>query len=434
MPETHVLQKSPAGHAVLASPGARAAGGALLVAGILAVAFNMRAAITSLPPVFPELTASAGLSTATLAVLAAVPVLCFGVFSGVAPVLARRYGEERVLGLALVLLAGGLGLRAAAPPVLLFPGTILASGAIAFLNVLLPSLVKRRQPERAGLLIGLYLLTLTAGSVIGALTAVPLFNAAQGGPGSTAPVRLTLGIWAVPALVAAVVWLPQLRFRTVAVGGGSRRGVVAMGRHALAWQVTAFMGLQSLSYYATLSWFPTMFRDHGISPTGAGDLLALMNLGGALTGLLVPVLAHKARDQRLLAVAATSSIMIGIAGAVFTRGDVVAGFVVLLGLGQGAALGLAVFFFAARSADGNAAAALSGFAQGAGYLVASTGPLLLGLLHSVTGAWTVPAWALIAAGALQLTAGVLAGRARTIGSPVSAPASSPPAEPQGTLP
>jgi MFS transporter, CP family, cyanate transporter len=354
----------------------------LLVAGILFVAFNMRAAITSLPPVFPELSSAAGLSTAALAALASLPVLGFGLFSGAAPMLARRFGEERVLGASLVLLAAGLGLRAAAPGALLFPGTILASCAIAFLNVLLPSLIKRRKPDQAGLLIGLYLLLLTAGSVLGAVIAVPLFNAVSASAGSAGAVRLTIGIWAVPAVIAAVVWLPQLRFRTAPESGGGRRGVFSMSRYALTWQVTAFMGLQSLVYYATLSWFPTMFRDHGVSPTGAGDLLALMSVGGALTGLVVPVLAHRARDQRLIAVSA---------------------------------LGLAVLLFTARSADGNTAAALSGFAQGAGYLVASTGPLLLGFLHSATGGWNVPAWALIAIGAGQLTAGVLAGRARTIG-------------------
>jgi len=390
-------------------------GGALLVTGILAAAFNMRAAITSLPPVFPELHSAAGLSTASLAVLASLPVLCFGLFSGFAPVLARRQGEERVLGAALVLLAVGLALRALSPGVLLFPGTILASCAIAFLNVLLPSLIKRRQPNRAGLLIGLYLLLLTAGSVLGALIAVPLFDAVNSTAGAGGAVRLTIGIWAVPALIAAAIWLPQLRFRTTAPeGAGGTRGVLSMSRHALTWQVTAFMGLQSLLYYATLSWFPTMFRDHGISPTGAGDLLALMNFGGALTGLLVPVLAHRARDQRLLAAVATAAVMIGIGGAIFGRGAVVVPFVILLGLGQGSALGLAVFMFTARSADGHTAAALSGFAQGAGYLVATTGPLLLGFLHTATGGWTIPAWVLIALAAGQLTAGVLAGRARSI--------------------
>ena len=162
----------------------------------------MRAAITSLPPVYPEFTLAAGWSTATEAALAAVPVLGFAVFSGAAPLLARKVGEERVLGLALVLLAAGLGLRSAAPGLLLFPGTVLASCAIALVNVLLPSLIKRRRPDLAGLLIGLYLMMLTAGAVLGAAIAVPVF-AAAGGPasgGSGLAVRVTLGMWALPAL------------------------------------------------------------------------------------------------------------------------------------------------------------------------------------------------------------------------------------------
>jgi len=127
----------------------------VFVVGVLVLAFNLRAAITSLPPLFPELSSSLHLSSAALSALAATPVLCFGAFSGVAAPLSRRYGEERVLLAALVLLGVGLLGRAALPGWLLFPGTVLASAAIALMNVLLPSLVKRRDPGRAGLLIGI---------------------------------------------------------------------------------------------------------------------------------------------------------------------------------------------------------------------------------------------------------------------------------------
>jgi CP family cyanate transporter-like MFS transporter len=395
-----------------------AAGGAVLIGGILAIAFNMRAAVTSLPPVFPELSAAAGWSTGTEAALAAVPVLSFALFSGLAPVLARRMGEERVLGLAMLLLAAGLGLRSAAPGVLLFPGTVVASCAIALVNVLLASLIKRRRPDLAGLLIGLYLMTLTAGAVLGAVIAVPVFTAAGGvdSGGSGLAVRVTLGMWALPALAAAVVWLPQLRFRTVPGHSEGSRGVLAMGRFGLAWQVMAFMSLQSLSYYATLSWFPTMFRDHGIGAGAAGNLLALMNVGNAITGLIVPVLAQRARDQRVLAAASVTLIMTGLAGAAFAPNAAVVVFVCLLGLGQGGAFGLSIFLFTARAADGHTAAALSGFAQGVGYLLASAGPLLIGLLHSATGSWTIPVLVLLGVGGGQLVAGLLAGRAKTIGS------------------
>src|SRR5215467_10754695 len=113
----------------------------VFVAGVVVLAFNLRGSITSLPPLFPELSSSLGLSSAEIAALAATPVLCFGVFSGVAAPLSRRFGEERVLLAALGLLAAGLVARGAFPGGLLFPGTAAAAAAIALMNVLLPSLV-----------------------------------------------------------------------------------------------------------------------------------------------------------------------------------------------------------------------------------------------------------------------------------------------------
>jgi MFS transporter, CP family, cyanate transporter len=395
---------------------------ALLMVGITVLAVNLRASITSLPPVFPELATALHLSTAAVAVLAAAPVLCFGLCSGLGAPLSRRHGEERVLLAALLLLAGGLLLRAAVPAALLFPGTVLAGGAIALMNVLLPSLVKRRHPEHAGLLIGAYLLTMGAGSVVASLIAVPVFKAAGNGPGW--PVMLTLGLWALPALAAAVVWLPQTRYRTRPASAG-RPARVAVHRHVLAWQVAAFMGLQSLSYYAALSWLPTLFRDRGVSAAAAGGLLALMNLGNAVAALLAPMLAHRARDQRLLITVAVLATGGGLAGSLFAPTASAAAWTLLLGLGQGGTLGTAIFCTMARAPDPVASASLSGFAQSTGYLIAAAGPLAVGLLHTATGGWTVPVLALLGVVALELWAGLLAGRARTLPGERPCPGESP---------
>ena len=384
------------------------------MAGIVVLAFNLRGSITSLPPLFPELSSSLHLSPAAIAALAATPVLCFGVFSGVAAPLSRRYGEERVLLVALALLGIGLLGRAALPAWLLFPGTVIAAAAIALMNVLLPSLIKRRQPARAGLLIGIYLLSLAIGAVLGSLIAVPVFQASGGS------VPLALGIWALPVAAAVLAWLPQWRFRTAPAGTPrpAQRRLLKVSRYLLAWQVMGFMGLQSLIYYATLSWLPTLFRDRGADPVHAGTLLALMNIGNAVTLMLIPVLAHRTRDQRWLVALTVASSAVGLTVAWFAPMGGAAFWVVLLGFGQGAALGLAVYFTVARAPDPVSSASLSAFAQGAGYLVATTGPLVVGFLHTATGSWTVPVVVLLAVLAAELATGWGAGR------PVSLPEAS----------
>jgi CP family cyanate transporter-like MFS transporter len=413
-----------------ASPRAHRLPVAVFLVGIVMLAFNLRTAITSLPPLFPELATHLNLAPAGVALLAATPVLCFAAFSGSGAPLSRWLGEERVLLAALVLLAAGLVLRGAAPQLLLFPGTVLASAAIALMNVLLPSLIKRRDPARAGWLIGIYLLSMSAGAILASLLAVPMFTASGGS------VPLVLAVWALPAIAATVVWLPQLRFRTAPAGlaapppgsrgepgghgqpgsrgqpGGEAR--LKVTRYPLTWQVMAFMGLQSLVYYAALSWLPTLFRDRGVSAVQAGTLLALMQLGGAGTSLLVPALAHRTRDQRWLTGVVVAVTAVGLAGCAFAPVAGAVGWVLLLGAGQGAALGLAIYFTMARAPDPVAAASLSAFAQGAGYLVASAGPLIVAFLHAATGGWAVPFGALLAVQAGQFAAGLLAARPRVL--------------------
>jgi CP family cyanate transporter-like MFS transporter len=394
----------------------------LLVIGVLALGYNLRGAITSLPPVFPELQQSLGLSGTTISVLAAAPVICFGVVSGFAASLARRAGEERVLLGASIALVAGLIARGAAPAALLFPGTILASGAIAVMNVLLSSLIKRRWPERAGFLIGLYITALSAGAIVASLVSVPLWQATGGS------VALTLGWLAAPAALAVLLWLPQARsaerpgraaaspatvLPTTGADPGpapARPARVLVHRHALTWYVTIFMGMQSLVYYATLSWLPTMLRDRGESAAGAGDLLALMGVGNLAVSLFIPVAAQRMRSQVMLVVPTVVAIAGGLAALLYLPLAGAAAWALILGAGQNAALALAIFFTAARAPHAVAAASLSSLAQSVGYLLASAGPLEVGLLHAATGSWTVPVMVLFAFTAVMLVSGLLAAR------------------------
>ncbi len=412
--------------AVLASPGHLRLERSLLVIGVIALGYNLRGSITSLPPVFDELQATLHLSSTAISLLAAAPVICFGVVSGFTAALARRTGEERALLGAVIVLAAGLLARGLAPGALLFPGTIACSAAIAVMNVLLSSLIKRRWPERAGLLIGLYITALSAGAIVGSLVSVPLWNATGGS------VAVTLGWLAAPAALGALLWLPQVavtpserragRDGRAAAGQGAPSVTASAGpaprlavrRHALAWHVTIFMGMQSLVYYAALSWLPTMLRDRGESAAAAGDLLALMGVGNLAVSLVIPLAAQRMRSQHSLVVPTVLAIAGGMAGLLWAPLGGAFAWALILGAGQNAALALAIFFTAARSPDAATAASLSALAQGVGYLLASAGPLEVGLLHSATGGWTVPFLVLFAFTAVMLVFGVLAARPRVL--------------------
>jgi CP family cyanate transporter-like MFS transporter len=399
----------------------------LLVVAVVAAGLNLRTAITSLPPLFPDLSARLHLSPAVLSLLATTPVICFGVVSAFAAWINRRWGEERVLLVALILLTAGLLLRGVSPSIMLFPGTALAASAIAVLNVLLSSMVKRRWPARAGLLVGIYLTALSVGAILSSLISVPLYQASGGS------IPLALGVWAGPAALAVLLWLPQLRYGMPTVTRSAADPVPAspmlassvsaspvsvntaparikLYRYALTWQVTAFMGLQSLLYYAALSWLPTIFQDRGSSAVAAGNLLALMAVGNFATSLLVPVLAHRAPSQRALVVPSLIGTAVGLAGSLWAPLGTAPLWILVLGVSQGSCLGLAIFFMMARAPDPGTAASLSGFAQSVGYLVACAGPLEVGLLHTATGSWNIPMVVLLILAGCELAVGVLAAR------------------------
>ena len=325
----------------------------LLVVAVAAAGLNLRTAITSLPPLFPDLQTQLHLSTATLSLLAATPVICFGVVSAFTAWLNRRYGEEMILLVALVLLTAGLLLRGVAPGVMLFPGTVLAASAIAVLNVLLSSMAKRRWPERAGLLIGIYLTTLSAGAILSSLLSVPLVR--QLGFGAAGPRRVggARPRWpcccGCPSSGTAPWRGPPPRRTAQCRWPAPARAGVEVYRYALTWQVTAFMALQSLLYYAALSWLPTIFQDRGDSAVTAGNLLALMGVGNLTTSLVVPVLAHRRPGQRGLVVPSLIGTAAGLAGVLWAPLGSAPFWVLVLGVSQGSCLGLAIFFMLARA-------------------------------------------------------------------------------------
>ncbi len=388
----------------------------LLGGALLLLAMNLRLSISSVPPVLDAIRRTQRISSVGAGVLTMLPVLCMGVFAPLAPRAGRRFGDERVLLAAVLLLAGGILLRLVPGIASLYAGTVVAGLAIALLNVLTPAVVKRDFP-RPGRIMGLYSTTLTAGAALAAGLTVPLSHAFAGGVGASdsgSGWRAALAIWAVPALLAGLVWARVSRASGAAVPGAAATRSASPWRSTLAWRVTAYMGVQSFLFYAFISWAPDVLRAAGLSEASAGGLLSLALVCGLPASMLVPVLAERSRRAGPAAVLAAVCWAAGLAGLIWAPGSAAVVWMVLVGVGQGSTLSLALTVIVIRSADRSAAAGLSGMAQTVGYLVAALGPLAVGLLHSATGSWTPPLVLLLVAAALSAVVGLSVDRGRPV--------------------
>ncbi|WGX97186.1 MFS transporter [Nocardioides sp. L-11A] len=386
----------------------------LLVVGVAVLAFNLRPALVAVGPLTGQLRADTGLTAAATSMLTTLPLLFFAVLSPLAPGLARRIGLERALVASVLVLLAGCAVRLVPSIPALYLGSAVIGIGIAAANVLVPVVIKRDLADHLGAAMALYSVTLSLGAAGAAGAAVPLGHALG------LDWRGALGLWGIPAVLAGGLWLAIQR------RAGSRPQVtpvdvpsatVRVWRSPTAWAVAAYFGLQSAVFYTLTAWLPEVLHDAGLDETAAGVMTGVLSASGVAGALVLPLLAVRARSQRLLAALCAAVIGTGIAGLALAPGSGVVGWTVLLGLGCGGAVGLALTLFALRARRPAGAAALSGMAQSMGYALAALGPLLIGVLHDRTGGWGAPLAALILASALLAGVGVLAGADRYVDDP-----------------
>lgn len=309
----------------------------------------------------------------------------------------------------LVLLAIGTSLRGFSSIILLFVGTALAGACIAIGNVLLPALVKRDFPHRTALMTGLYTMALCAGAASAAGLTLPLERAFGGS------MNAALAIWALPAAIAAMIWLPQV-ILTRGQGVRTRFTVSGLWRDRLAWNVTLFMGFQSALAYCVFGWLVPILRERGLDGVTAGAAVSVSVMVQAASCLVVPHLAVKVRNQRALNVALCVIAVGALLGFLFAPLGTVWFWAVLQGIGQGGLIAAAMTVIVLRSRDSHVASHLSGMAQCVGYLLAASGPLLVGFIHSWTGSFAGSAVLFAVLGSIAAVNGWLAGRSHYVGA------------------
>ncbi|ENT5721543.1 CynX/NimT family MFS transporter [Salmonella enterica] len=383
--------------------------GALLIAGILMIATTLRVTFTGAAPLLETIRSDYGLSTAQTGLLTTLPLLAFALVSPLAAGIARRFGMERSLFAAMLLICAGIALRSLPSAALLFAGTAIIGCGIALGNVLLPGLIKRDFSQHVARLTGAYSLTMGAAAALGSALVVPLALHGFGWRGALLMLMLF-------PLLAFLIWLPQWR-TTRSANLSSSRALHERGiwRSPLAWQVTLFLGLNSLIYYVIIGWLPTILISHGYSEAQAGSLHGLLQLATAAPGLAIPLILHRFNDQRWIAALVSLLCAVGAAGLWFVPGQAII-WTLLFGFGSGATMILGLTFIGLRASSAHQAAALSGMAQSVGYLLAACGPPVMGKLHDASGSWYLPLSGVTVLAIIMAIFGLYAGRDREIAS------------------
>ena len=363
----------------------------LLGVSLILIAFNLRPVFGSISVLLPEVMHDTGMGPTAASLLTTLPLLCLGIFAVPAPALARRFGPERTLFGALLLVCIGTLLRGTGNLPVLFASTALAGAGIAVGNVLLPGLVKRDFPTHAAMMTGFYTLAVCGGASGSTAFTVPLERHVFHGSWA-----MTLAAWALPAALVLLLWAPQaLAAKPLPSHAHAHARTGSLGRDPLAWQVTGFMGLQSALAYIVLGWLAPMLRERGLDGAEAGYVVAVSILVQLATCLVTPSIAARCRNQRALAVGLAAIILVSMLAFIFAPLSGRWLWAVLLGCGQGGAFALALSLIVLRSPDANVTAQLSAMAQGGGYVLASGGPLLAGLLRGWTGSFESSAMLLV---------------------------------------
>jgi CP family cyanate transporter-like MFS transporter len=376
---------------------------ALVLAGLVLLSFNLRPAAVSVGPVLEEVRDGLGLTGPEAGLLTSLPVLAFAIFGALAPTLARVLGLHRALALSLVAVVIGLGGRAAAPESTTFLGLSgVALAGMATANVLIPSLVKLHFPDRIGRATAIYTTALAVGLTSAFLLTVPISDAF----GSW---RAGLGAWALLALVALVPWLGLLGHDRHLEMGARSISFRDVARTRIGWAMVLFFGLQSLQAYSIFGWFAQLWRDNGYSAEQAGLLVAIVAGVSIPLSLWLPSAAARRDDQRGLILAVLSCYLLGYALLLVNAHTWAIPAALLVGVGCCVfPVVLTLIGLRAHTPDGTAA--LSGFTQSLGYLLAAVGPFAVGLVYDATGGWTAPLWMLIVLVLPLLAVGAYAGR------------------------
>ena len=361
------------------------------VLGIVLIGTVLRSPFTALPTILGDIAQGLGVEVSTLGILTSLPLLMFALFSAFASRLAQKIGLEHLFTYCLLLLTVGSVIRIFNLP-LLYLGTLIIGASIAIFNVLLPSMIQANQPQKISLLTTLYVTAMGVSTAIASYLSVPITQAS-----SWKGLILVLSFL---CLVTLLVWLPNHRHNHHLESQKEKQVKENILKSKDVWAIIIFGGLQSLLFYTSMTWLPTMAVSAGISNSDAALLASIFSLISIPFSMTVPSLTTRLSDGHRRIMLATISIagMMGIAMLLYPANNFLYWLVVhlLIGTACSALFPYLMVCFSLKTSSPEKTAQLSGLAQTGGYILAAFGPTLFGYSFELFQSWIPAVLALLA--------------------------------------
>lgn len=362
----------------------------LLAISIVILSLNIRGPITSIGVLTGFIRDDLQISNTLIGFLTTLPLLMFAFISPFVSKLNLKFGYGQAMGLGLILVLVGLVMRSFTNVSGLFIGTGLIGVGIAIGNVLIPTIIKFKFPGHIGLMTSLFATCTAASAAIGMGVSVPLANVLPLGW------RGSLFIWSALAVVILVLWLPQLLHREDKLikpdlEKEEGKQIISIYRSRFAWLIALFFGFQSMFFYCTIAWLPSILLGHGYNPVTVGYMAVYTQMVSLPFNFIAPIIATRMKDQKALSALTSIGLLVGLM-IIWILGDTKLLYIglTLLGIGIGTLFALSLSYISLRASNARLAGELSGMSQSLGYFLAAAGPVLLGYIYDRTSSWNGP--------------------------------------------
>lgn len=349
---------------------------------IFIAAINMRAGLTIMSPLIPILKEQYHLSSFLLSFLTSLSVLCFAGSAFLMPIVGRIGGTNRVIAVALTVLTTAIFFRAIGNLPILFISSLTVGVAIAILNFSLPVWVKENTSSHSGLVTGIYITIMGSFAALSIAVAVPLADASSWGW------RLSMVPWIIIGLFSSAWWLLKIsktsETQHMQLSSTFHRQLL---HRPGAWSIAVFFGLQSMIYYGTATWFPTILVSKGFTLSNAGFAVSLTGLLGSIVGIAAPYYSSKLSDLRSFLAITGGIITLCLFAIIFDHGWHLNVWLLIANICLSITFPLSLLLTVTRSTGAGETRSLSIMAQAIGYSMAAIAPGIVGAIFDATLNW-----------------------------------------------